>query len=227
MLRCQGSLPGWRNPKPALHKCPPVACHQRNRRHRSTHQTIDHSRQLPKKMRSLFLTVAILTVCSCSFKDSDKSNSIELNQTNISDNQDIFGNWVMCATSDGKTMTQMNVCPIISFESSGTGYVKNGTIISNIFTWNLRRNRLEITEINDNSDPFFLQKTYNTIFQKLQNKINLQLQNDSVSLYLTRFLQRWRQATKAFIKCRADGKTINFSQLFNIILGRHIRTCSH
>lgn len=66
-----------------------------------------------------FTVIASLMACN----QSDNKIVEALTKTDPTDNNNILGQWTMCSTLKGGMMIQANVCPTISFETNGRGYV--------------------------------------------------------------------------------------------------------
>ena len=134
--------------------------------------------------------MTLVTITSCNQNKSNKSSLTHLNDSDISDNNDIFGTWTMCAVSDSSTITQMNVCPTITFDSAGTGYVQKGIVITENFVWTLKKNDFKIETRNRISSPTFRDNRYYAYLTRQKDTTNLLLRHNNQSYYLTRLLRR-------------------------------------
>ena len=147
-------------------------------------------------MRILFISLLLLSILSCSQTNSNgKIKLLGLEDLKVSDNTDIFGNWGMCATSGKDAMIQMNVCPIVSFNYSGTGYVGtlstsfyNATSTFEYFKWTFKNGILTITNFKPTLNSTFPDTTYSVIITKQRNKSDLVIHQVShdYSYYLSK-----------------------------------------
>ena len=144
----------------------------------------------------------LISICLLAFFSCNQDNSIETKNTvnrssniQISDNTNIFGNWVMCSTDDNGIMTQMNVCPTVSFFESGLGSV--GVVSttfdsppSNLeyFRWNFKKGILTIVNYKPTQNSTFSDTTYSALITKKSNKSELVIYQVShgYSFYLSK-----------------------------------------
>ncbi len=142
-------------------------------------------------MKLLFSLSLILIITACN-QDSTNSkiNKPSYLDLKISDNQEIFGSWTMCASLGNGTLNQTNVCPRIIFKSNGTGNVEksesrdNPFLSSESFVWNLEKNHLTILSQSKNST--FSDTNYYVKFNKHEIEIDMTISHDDVSYYLKR-----------------------------------------
>ena len=108
--------------------------------------------------------------------------SSDLKNISFTDNTEILGNWTMCSSSGNGMMTQLNVCPTISFLANGSGFVGNSALSADRFTWTLEKGKLNILA-NDKvsnatfSDTFYFAKI--TTENNLMNLVISATKNDS------------------------------------------------
>lgn len=79
----------------------------------------------------------------------------------------------------------MNVCPTIIFSSTGTGY-DGDPIFDKTFTWTLEQGQLKIIYNNKNSSRTFPDTTYFASFTKHSKGIDLLIQHNSQTYYLSK-----------------------------------------
>jgi hypothetical protein len=127
----------------------------------------------------------MITLFSCKSRTPDKQVSQVSFKDKVSDNQNIFGKWTMCATSSNGTMIQMNVCPTIMFDSTGMGY-DGDAVFGKPFSWTLKERQLKIIYSNKNSSPTFPDTSYFVSFNKQPEGIDLIIQHNNESYYLSK-----------------------------------------
>ena len=130
--------------------------------------------------------VLMLTLISCNHDSENKTNQSNFNTLNISNNQDIFGTWSMCATYGNGTMVQFNTCPTIVFKNTGTGFIERNSIISENFSWSLKEPHLKILYVNKGSDCTFPDTNYYADFSKKIDGVDLILKHNDQSYYLSK-----------------------------------------
>ena len=138
-------------------------------------------------MRSLLFVLYISVLLSCNQEGPKK---IILPNGEVSDNKDIFDSWAMCSTFDGKQVAQMNVCPIITFISNGSGYVTSNTSITESFTWSLKKAHMKILYKRITSNSTFPDTNYYAEFTKQNDIMNLLLKHNDNSYYLSKSIEQ-------------------------------------
>jgi hypothetical protein len=135
--------------------------------------------------QQIFSLILTITLFSCKPQTSDKQFSQVSFKDKVSDNQDLFGKWTMCATSGNGTMIQMNVCPTITFGSTGTGY-DGDPVFCKTFTWTLKKRQLKIMYSNKTSSETFPDTSYFVSFNKQSKGIDLIIEHDDHYFYLSK-----------------------------------------
>ena len=142
-------------------------------------------------MRSSSLFVFIFIISSCG--RGNKPDDINAEQTtslinSFSDYSNIAGQWSMCSELKDLKVIQYNVCPIITFNTDGTGSVKTTELETDIFTWTLSNLKLIIKSENYKSNKIFQATNYSIIFKPgLGNKeLELRHKTKDISFYLTK-----------------------------------------
>lgn len=135
-------------------------------------------------MKNIFCKFLVLFILSYNQYITSKDKEIPEDLTNISftDNMQILGNWTMCSSFGNGMMTQLNVCPTISFLANGSGFVGNSSITTDRFSWTLEKGKLNILPINKNSNAVFADTFYFariTVENKLSNLLISTAKNDS------------------------------------------------
>ena len=85
-------------------------------------------------------------------------------------------------------ITQYNVCPTVSFLNNGTGYIGNSSILTEHFSWTLKKGTLNIYYKDTVSNSTFSDTFYNAIISKQNDRLNLgisQIKKDNV-FYLSK-----------------------------------------
>jgi hypothetical protein len=141
-------------------------------------------------MRLLLALIILVTITSCNHKKSYKVELNNFSDLGITDNKELFGTWAMCSVADSGTMTQMNVCPTITFKSDGTGYVEKGTIITESFAWTLKKNSFKISYSNKPLSPTLSDTNYSAYFSQQKEMPELVMRHNDQSYYLSKPLRR-------------------------------------
>ena len=130
----------------------------------------------------ILITIITFIFISCNQTNSNSHVIISQKDSNIlkiSDNEDIFKIWTMCATSDSNVMTQMNVCSTIGFNRNGTGYVGNNSLALGNFSWTLKKSGIKIY-----NSSTFPDTTYYVNFINQNGLLHLTLTHKEMSYYL-------------------------------------------
>ena len=114
---------------------------------------------------------------------SEKDNQLNSPNLKVTDNNEIIGNWTMCATSKNGLMTQMNICAIIAFNNNGTGHVERNSVVSETFAWKFKNSGLIIYG-NRNSE--FPDTFYYAKITERDNQLDLILNHYDNSYFLSK-----------------------------------------
>ena len=137
----------------------------------------------------IFIGASLMALLSCNQNSYEKQVLPNyLKDINISDNQNIFGEWTMCSNVSGGKMTQMNVCPIIVFKLNGMGSVEHNSVTSENFMWTLKKNNLKIIDGYKNSNSIFQDTSYYVSFYKEKDGIDLIIHHNDDSYNLSKSL---------------------------------------
>lgn len=135
-------------------------------------------------MKNILFVLLGLLIFSCNQDTGSKNKEVSENLKNISftGNVQILGNWTMCASSANGMMTQLNVCPTISFLANGSGFVGNSSITTDRFSWTFEKGKLDILpnvkDANSTfSDTFYFARI--TTEKNLRNLVISATKNDS------------------------------------------------
>ena len=104
-------------------------------------------------MKILFVIAILMTIISCNHIENKSDVAKPQNDLRISDDDNIFGEWEMCAFSGNGVMTQLNACQTIGFNRNGTGYVGKARIEN--FTWTLNHSSVKIDKCSTFPDTFY------------------------------------------------------------------------
>ncbi len=137
----------------------------------------------------ILFSICVLAIISCNENASRSEKEILLDSFKNTDNKNILGNWVMCSTSGNGIMTQLNVCPTISFKNDGTGSVANSSMLFENFNWSFKKGILTILYYGGSSAKTFEDTNYYAIIKKLNNEMDLTIreQKKDYSFYLSRY----------------------------------------
>lgn len=135
--------------------------------------------------------LSIFIIYSC--RENNKPRDIDTKLANtiinsVADYSNILGQWRMCTESCGGQMTQYNVCPIITFNSNGSGTrITSGNETEN-FTWILRNKSLEFTYVTGTSYKTFPDTNYIVTFKEgsENNELEIRQEKKNCSFYLGR-----------------------------------------
>lgn len=133
-------------------------------------------------MKILITIITVIFFISCNQTNSSSHITVSQKDSSIlkiSDNEDIFRIWTMCATSDSNVMTQMNVCSTIGFNRNGTGYVGNNSLALENFRWTLKNAGLKIY-----NSSIFPDTTYYANFINQNGLLHFTLTHKEMSYYL-------------------------------------------
>ena len=138
-------------------------------------------------MKILISILLMFTIASC---NQDTSNN-KLKQSKyvelyISDNIEIYGRWIMCSTLSNGTMIQKNTCPSIIFETNGTGYIQNNSIITENFIWTMNKVSMKIIYHNQDSNSTFSDTNYYAAFYKQNAGLEFVLRHNDNFYYLSK-----------------------------------------
>jgi hypothetical protein len=133
------------------------------------------------KLLPLALSIFLL---ACNQKDC--GNNKFLQNLSPTDNKKILGYWRMCSTFRDGMMIQANVCPTISFEINGRGYVNKNSVKPESFWWILKNDTLKISYSKNDSIRTFPDSVYSATFSQEKNYLKLFIENKTSIYYLSK-----------------------------------------
>jgi len=141
-------------------------------------------------MKVPIFSLTLLLLISCNQLNPGDDKKIEKTQfkINISDNLDIYGKWSMCSTFGNGVMTQFNVCPLVYFNSNGSGTVSKNSSTTEKFNWTLKKGILTIKNTIKFPNTTFSDSIYFASINKQNKNVDIvihQLKND-YSYFLSR-----------------------------------------
>lgn len=120
-------------------------------------------------MKNILVSVSISTLLSCHQEAKPEKTDLfeKMILASPTDNLDILGNWEMCSYFGNDTMTQFNICPTISFLSTGSGIIGNALTQTELFTWRFEKGKLNLITKRNTSGTTFPDTLY---FAKNNNR---------------------------------------------------------
>jgi len=110
---------------------------------------------------------------SCDQKVSEQASPNSLNPVDliITDDKNILGSWSMCSTVSGGLVMQYNdrVCPVVSFNSDGSGSVD----VKEIFNWRFSKGTLTINYLPQYSNSTFADGNYTGVITRKGDGLQL------------------------------------------------------
>jgi hypothetical protein len=135
--------------------------------------------------------VLIFIIYSC--RENNKPRDIDSKladaiTNSVADYSNILGQWSMCVESCVGQAVQYNVCPIITFNSNGSGTKITSSNKTENFTWVLRNKLLEITYVTETSYKTFPDTNYIVTFKEgsENNELEIRQEQKDCSFYLSR-----------------------------------------